>query len=81
MKTSIIVGVIHMTIGILIKGLNCIYFGDWTKFLFVFIPELLFFLCTFGYMVILIIVKWFSVFPSPDEAPSIISVFINLASR
>lgn len=81
MKTSIIVGVVHMTLGILLKGLNCIYFRDWIKFLFVFVPELLFFLCTFGYMVLLIIVKWFSVFPSPEVAPSIISVFINLVSK
>lgn len=81
MKTSIIVGVVHMTLGILLKGLNCIFFGDWIKFLFVFLPELVFFLCTFGYMVLLIIVKWFSRFPSPEEAPSIISAFINLVSK
>jgi V-type H+-transporting ATPase subunit a len=77
MKTSIIIGVIHMSLGIILKGINCCYFKNWSKFFFVFLPELLFFLSTFGYMVLLIIVKWLTVFPSPEEAPSIISIFIN----
>ena len=81
MKTSIIVGVIHMTLGIFLKGANRVYFRDWSKFFFVFLPELLFFLCTFGYMVLLIILKWLTVFPSPEAAPSIISIFINFISQ
>lgn len=81
MKTSIIIGVVHMTLGIFLKGANCCYFRDWSKFFFVFLPELLFFLCTFGYMVLLIIIKWLTVFPSPEEAPSIISIFINFITQ
>lgn len=38
MKLSIIIGVIHMTIGILLKGLNAIYFGGYLDFFFEFIP-------------------------------------------
>ena len=81
MKTSIIIGVIHMTSGIIFKGLNCIYFKDWIKFFFVFLPEIIFFLCTFGYMVLLIIIKWLTPFPDPSKAPSIISLFINFVSK
>lgn len=81
MKTSIIIGVIHMILGIMLKGINCLYFKNWSKFFFVFVPELLFFACTFGYMVVLIIVKWLTVFPDPNQAPSIISIFINFISR
>ena len=81
MKTSIIVGVIHMTVGICLKGLNCIYFNDVSKFLLVFVPELLFFMATFGYMVVLIITKWLTNFPDPETAPSIISTFINFCSK
>lgn len=80
MKTAIIIGVIHMTVGILMKGVNSVYFGKWSKFFFVFLPELLFFLCTFGYMCVLIIMKWLTAFEDPGQAPSIISVFINFVS-
>ena len=38
MKLSIIVGVIHMLIGILMKGLNTLYFKQFSGFLFEFIP-------------------------------------------
>lgn len=70
-----------MTLGILFKGINCVYFRKWIKFFLVFLPELLFFLCTFGYMVVLIIVKWLTFFEDPGTAPSIISTFINLVSK
>ena len=69
-----------MTVGILIKGVNSVYFGKWSKFFFVFLPELLFFLSTFGYMVLLIIVKWLTKFEDPSTAPSIIAIFINFVS-
>ena len=81
MKTSIVVGVVHMTVGILLKGVNCVQFCDFVTFVFVFIPELLFFLCTFGYMVVLIVIKWLTPFPDPEKAPSIIGIFINLVSK
>lgn len=80
MKTSIIIGVIHMTVGIMLKGINSIYFGKWSKFFFVFLPELLFFLATFGYMCVLIIMKWLTRYEDSSKAPSIISVFINFVT-
>lgn len=62
MKLSIVLGVTHMLIGIINKGLNSIYFKDFASFFFEFLPQLFFMLCTFGYMVILIIVKWLTNF-------------------
>lgn len=50
MKLSIIIGVIHMTLGILLKGMNEIYFGNICDFIFEFLPQLVFFTSTFGYM-------------------------------
>lgn len=38
MKLSIIVGVIHMTLGIFLKGANTIYFRNYIDFIFEFIP-------------------------------------------
>jgi V-type H+-transporting ATPase subunit a len=78
MKLSIVLGVVHMMIGILMKGLNNIYFKDFSEFFFDFIPQLVFMACTFGYMVVCIFAKWLTDFSEiPSEAPSIISIFIN----
>ena len=38
MKTSVIVGVAHMLIGVVIKGMNAIYFDRKLDFLHEFIP-------------------------------------------
>lgn len=67
-----------MTIGIILKGLNALYFKETLVFLFEFIPQIVFFLSTFGYMVLLIILKWFNNYSDdPSKAPSIISLYIN----
>ena len=82
MKLSIIFGVTHMIIGIINKGLNAIYFKDFPSFIFEFIPQLLFMLCTFGYMILLIIIKWFTNYEGREsEAPSIITIFINFVGK
>jgi len=38
MKTSIVLGVLHMLLGISMKGLNTLYFKDFLGFFFEFIP-------------------------------------------
>jgi V-type H+-transporting ATPase subunit a len=58
MKMSVIFGVGQMTIGIVIAGVNMIYFGHYFDFVVEFIPELLLLHCSFGYMCLLIIIKW-----------------------
>ena len=47
-----------MTMGVLCKGLNNIYFGQAIDFIFEFIPQLIFLLGLFGYMDLMIILKW-----------------------
>lgn len=58
MKISVIIGVVHMTLGVFIKASNSIYFGKYMDFFFEFIPQLAFLLTLFGYMDFLIIYKW-----------------------
>ncbi len=58
MKMSIILGIIQMTVGISLKGINARFFKNKLDFLFEFIPMIIFDLCLFGYMVFLIILKW-----------------------
>ena len=58
MKLAIILGVAHMVTGILLKALNTMYFNNYLDFIFEFIPQIVFMLSTFGYMVVTIFLKW-----------------------
>ena len=58
MKTAVIFGVAQMTLGIVLKGINALYFREHVIFCLEFLPMLIFDLCLFVYMVILIFTKW-----------------------
>lgn len=67
-----------MNFGILMKGVNSIYFKNYLDFIFDFIPQLIFMSVTFGYMCVAIILKWLHNWGDGSNAPSIISLFINM---
>uniref|UniRef100_A0A671LPA6 V-type proton ATPase subunit a n=1 Tax=Sinocyclocheilus anshuiensis TaxID=1608454 RepID=A0A671LPA6_9TELE len=79
MKMSVIVGIIHMTFGVVLGVFNHLHFR-WTFNLYlIFLPELLFLLCLFGYLVFMIIYKWlFFAVRDSQTAPSILIHFINM---
>jgi len=82
MKWSVIIGVIQMTLGIILRGLNNLYFGDYLGFFFEFIPEIIFMLLLFGYMIALIFIKWGTDYSkNTANAPSIITILMNLALK
>ena len=61
--------------------MNSYHFKNYLDFIFEWIPQQLFFFCTFGYMCILIIFKWtieWGVEKPTDLAPSIIGQMIAL---
>jgi len=58
MKTAVIFGVVQMTGGICLKGLNALYFGELEVFCLEFLPMIIFDCCLFIYMIILIFTKW-----------------------
>jgi V-type H+-transporting ATPase subunit a len=58
MKMSVILGIFQMTWGIFLKGINAWYFKSKIDLVCEFLPMILFDLALFGYMVILIFVKW-----------------------
>ncbi|SOV13328.1 vacuolar proton translocating ATPase subunit A, putative [Plasmodium gaboni] len=58
MKFSIIIGFIHMTFGVLMKGFNALHFKRKMDFFFEFLPQLIMMLSMIGYLVFLIIYKW-----------------------
>jgi V-type H+-transporting ATPase subunit a len=58
MKLSVVLGIGQMTLGICLKGLNARYFREDLDFWFEFVPMMVFNVCFFGYMVLLIFLKW-----------------------
>ena len=82
MKWSVIVGVFQMVIGIILRGLNNLYFKDSLGFYFEFIPQIIFMLLLFGYMILLIFIKWITDYSlDTSQAPSIITILMNLALK
>nr|XP_015210120.1 PREDICTED: V-type proton ATPase 116 kDa subunit a isoform 1-like [Lepisosteus oculatus] len=77
MKMSVILGVIHMLFGVSLSLMNYTYFKNTRNILLQFIPEVVFMLSLFGYLIFLIIFKWCSVL-EPETAPSILLLFINM---
>ncbi|CAK56023.1 unnamed protein product (macronuclear) [Paramecium tetraurelia] len=77
MKLSIIIAFCHMLLGVSLSGLNYLFLEDWLRLTCKFIPQLLFLICTIGYMVFLIIYKWLTPF-EPQNAPSIITTMISM---
>ena len=85
MKMSVIIGVLQMILGLFLKGFNGIYFGDYVDFLFEFIPQLIFMCLLFGYMCLMIYIKWGTDWSDDlSKAPSLITqllmLFLNLGS-
>ena len=58
MKIALILGVLQMTLGVIMKGFNDAYNKHWIDFIFEFIPQLVMFMCLFGFMDLMVIVKW-----------------------
>ncbi|XP_029812185.1 V-type proton ATPase 116 kDa subunit a isoform X2 [Suricata suricatta] len=79
MKMSVILGVTHMTFGVVLGVFNHVHFGQWHRLLLETLPELVFLLGLFGYLVFLIVYKWLRVSAAgAASAPSILIHFINM---
>merc|ERR1711971_992227 len=86
MKASIIIGVIHMSFGICLSYWNATYFKKRLNIFAEFIPQIIFLSCMFGYLTLLMWMKWVMYsansgddFPASERcAPSILITFINM---
>lgn len=85
MKMSVIIGVFHMTKGIVVKGFNCVYFSDWHSFAFEVITGLIILLGLFGWMDVLIFAKWFNSYVAYNflntEDPAQAAIWANKISQ
>ncbi|KAL5284896.1 unc-32.2 family protein [Megaselia abdita] len=85
MKLSIILGVLHMIFGVCMSIFNFVHFKRSVSILLEFLPQILFLVLLFGYMVFMMFFKFVSysahaeTLPqSPGCAPSILIMFINM---
>ncbi|XP_021350638.1 V-type proton ATPase 116 kDa subunit a-like isoform X6 [Mizuhopecten yessoensis] len=79
MKMSVTIGISQMILGVLLGLVNHVYFRKPLNIFCQFIPELLFLLCLFGYLVALIFYKWVSYTNHCTQcAPSLLIHFINM---
>lgn len=85
MKLSIIVGVTHMIFGVCMSVVNFVHFKRYASIFLEFLPQILFLLLLFGYMVFMMFFKWIKYNPktafqpdTPGCAPSVLIMFINM---
>ncbi|XP_061395109.1 V-type proton ATPase 116 kDa subunit a1-like [Musca vetustissima] len=85
MKLSIIFGVLHMVFGVCMSVVNFVYFKRYANILLEFLPQMIFLLLLFGYMVFMMFYKWVKYSPhsevladTPGCAPSVLIMFINM---
>ena len=76
MKVSVIMAIFHMSIGIIMKGTNSVYFNKPWDLITEVIFGLIIFWGLFGWMDALIVAKWFNHIniddtnPAPDNNPA-----------
>uniref|UniRef100_A0A8C3R8I4 V-type proton ATPase subunit a n=1 Tax=Cyanoderma ruficeps TaxID=181631 RepID=A0A8C3R8I4_9PASS len=79
MKMSVVLGIVHMGFGVILGVFNHVHFQQQHRLVLEFLPEMIFLLALFGYLVFLIFYKWIK-FSAADSrvAPSILIHFIDM---
>ena len=79
MKVSVIIGVSQMVLGIFLSAFNASHFKKPYNFWFEFLPQLLFMVLLFGYMNVLIVIKWLKDWNlGAKSAPYLLTTMINI---
>lgn len=90
MKTAVIIGIIQMTFGLFLKVSNALHFKSKVDLFLEAIPQVIFMVGLFGYMVFLIVLKWSINWNDPAYAqpgsipgapPSLIDTLINVVLK
>ncbi|XP_071820833.1 V-type proton ATPase 116 kDa subunit a 1-like isoform X2 [Apostichopus japonicus] len=79
MKLSVTLGISQMVFGVILSYVNYRFFRQRMDVYLVFIPQLIFIMFIFGYLILMIFLKWF-LFDDTNssEAPSLIITLINM---
>ncbi|CAF1362084.1 unnamed protein product [Rotaria sordida] len=79
MKFAIIIGIIQMCFGVILSLWNHLHFKHYHGIFAEFLPQLIFLVCIFIYLIILIFYKW-STYQGKDatDAPSLLIHLINM---
>lgn len=78
MKMSIIMGVFHMSFGMLLQCYNHIHFGKSIYIYLEVLPQILYFWSIFGYLIFMILFKWLTPYPDPSKAPGLLNTLIYM---
>merc|ERR1719445_1176329 len=84
MKISLIFGIIHMSFGVMLSLWNKISKRQFAHIFLEFLPQLIFLLFIFGYLVLMIFIKWIYYGANKDGAfsehcaPNLLITFINM---
>jgi V-type H+-transporting ATPase subunit a len=79
MKIAVIFGVAQMSLGIFLKGTNALQQRNMIDFLFEFLPQIITLIALFGYMDLMIIIKWLTNWEGREStAPSVIGTMIDM---
>ncbi|NXF58641.1 VPP3 ATPase, partial [Ciccaba nigrolineata] len=79
MKMSVVLGIVHMGFGVMLGVFNHMHFQQWHRLVLELLPEMVFLLALFGYLVFLIFYKWVKFSAANSlEAPSILIHFIDM---
>lgn len=75
MKQAVFLGVLQMTFGVILGGLNFYFARNALSFWSIFVPQLVFMLCIFGYLNVMIVYKWIT---QTAASPSLLTMLINM---
>tara|TARA_R110002050_G_scaffold115831_1_gene232142 strand:+ start:235 stop:1038 length:804 start_codon:yes stop_codon:yes gene_type:complete len=78
MKMSVLLGVAQMVTGIVLSALNARYFNKVYDFWFEFVPQLIFMCSLFGYLCVLVLIKWFTEYAPGDYQPPLLNTFLQM---
>ncbi len=76
MKQSILFGLVQMIFGLFLSLANMIHFGEIIDIWCIFLPQFLFMTCLFGYLGLVIILKWVT-----GADVSLLNLFIGMVLR
>jgi len=64
--------------GISMRAFNNVHFNQWVDLFFEFVPQIVFMAVTFGYMCVVIIMKWLINWEGNPHPPSILNIYTGM---